>query len=118
MWSSFLGRLIHLNSQVTPHAMVTSVRSKVRIPRSPIKSLEKVVSKNTSIQNMENYKLYLRYAHLKKKPFDFTYAEKDPLQPSGYYWVFVKKLEWLGGFLSIPVELQTAVQNEKDGWPC
>ena len=56
-----------------------------------LKSLEKVVSKNTSIQNMENYKLYLRYAHLKKKPFDFTYAEKDPLQPTAY-WVFVKKL--------------------------
>ena len=38
-----------------------------------LKSLEKVVSKNTSIQNMENYKLYLRYAHLKKnkKPFRF-----------------------------------------------
>ena len=52
--------------------------------RELLKSLEKVVSKNTSIQNMENYKLYLRYAHLKKnkrKPFDFTYAEKDPLQP-------------------------------------
>ena len=51
-----------------------------------LKSLEKVVSKNTSIQNMENYKLYLRYAHLKKKPFDFTYAGKDPLQPPAY-WV-------------------------------
>ena len=57
-----------------------------------LKSLEKVVSKNTSIQNMENYKLYLRYAHLKKKPFDFTYAEKDPLQPPAY-WVFMKKLK-------------------------
>ena len=32
--------------------------------RELLKSLEKVVSKNTSIQNMENYKLYLRYAHL------------------------------------------------------
>ena len=45
--------------------------------RELLKSLEKVVSKNTSIQNMENYKLYLRYAHLKKNKTSKTTFYND-----------------------------------------